>query len=179
MSSAEKRDDAVGPILRRAEAERRTGRLWRAKEIPRGAVRSHATDVRILESYGRLLDQLGDRVEAGKYLFLSGVRGPGVDETIEVFLSRHGNGARGDLIAQFPRGVRRAGLGELPPVVESEVEALDLPEHGGGAVSAGAEWEVHEPSARQTFGLLGCALVAVVLVATTIVGLVTIVRWIF
>ena len=55
----------------------------------RGAIRTHCLDVRFLEAYGRLLDQLGDRTEAGKFLFLSGVRGPDVDPAIALVLARH------------------------------------------------------------------------------------------
>lgn len=67
---------SVQTILQRAERELHAGRIWRAKEILRGAVGSAQSDPLLLERYGQLLDALGDRYEAARYLFASGARGP-------------------------------------------------------------------------------------------------------
>ena len=53
----------VTEIIARADAELSAGRPWRAKEILRGAI-SGRMEPAILERYGRLLDSLGERVEA-------------------------------------------------------------------------------------------------------------------
>jgi hypothetical protein len=170
--------DARGPerLLAKVEAEISAGRPWRAREILEGSIRSHATDVRVLERYGRLLDRLGDRVQAGKYLFLSGVRGPDVDEAIALFISRHGKGHLNNLTAQFPGEVRRVGLGAFPAVVKEELKQLGLPE----AQAEKDSFDVVDPNfgIRQSLGVLGCSLVGLVLLVAAIVGLVTMFRWV-
>ena len=51
------------------------GEVWRAKEILRGNIRVRGYDVDLYEQYGRLLLDIGEMSEAGKYLFLPvGVR---------------------------------------------------------------------------------------------------------
>lgn len=94
-------------------------------------MRTHPTDPELLAAYGELLDRLGDRVEAGKYLFLSGRRGDPYDETIELFLARHAKASLGNVTGQFPRALRGKGLAELPAVVRVDLEALGLPEGPG------------------------------------------------
>ena len=46
--------------------------LWRAKEILQGTIASSGYDPFLFEQYGLILFQMGDLMEAGKYLFLSG-----------------------------------------------------------------------------------------------------------
>ena len=170
-------DGAADRILTRAQTEIDAGRLWRAREILCGAVRTHPTDLRILESYGRLLDRLGDRVEAGKYLFLSGKRGPDVDEAIALFVTRHGRGHLSNLLAQFPQRVRSAGTDAFPPVVGSELEALGLPK--GRKPDASIEARTAPPGWRQSLALGGCAALALLLVTATVVGLGVMATWLF
>lgn len=157
-------------------AEVAEGRPWRAREILQGAIRTHATDPTVLERYGRLLDALGDRVQAGNYLFLSGVRGPDVDEAIALFLRRHGRGHREDLLAQFPRSIRKAGIEVLPPVVAEEIEALGLSTSERDPFDA-----FDEPTAMDravaAAALGGCWVLGLVAVALMIVGAITVLRW--
>lgn len=102
--------------IQKAEAEISAGRLWRAKEILRGSIgsASYALEPDLLEAYGRLLDQLGDRYEAGKYLFLSGKDSPNYEQAVALYLNRNRRAAASELIAQFPRAIRHHGLGHLP-----------------------------------------------------------------
>ncbi len=67
---------AVGSSLDRADQAVREGRLWRAKEILQGGMRSAGYDVVFFERLGVLLLRMGDLLEAGKFLFLSGRREP-------------------------------------------------------------------------------------------------------
>lgn len=113
-------------LLDRVEAEVQAGRAWRAKEILRGALASGQADPAVLERYGRLLDAMGDRVEAGKYLLLSGARGPGCDEAIALFVSRHGRRKPADLVARFPAAVRRGSFAALPLRVQQDLAALGV-----------------------------------------------------
>lgn len=169
--------DATDRILAKAEREAAADRLWKAREILRGAIRTHPTEVRILEAYGVLLDCLGDRVEAGKYLFLSGRRGTDVEEAIALFISRHGKGHLSNLTRQFPSGVRTAGLDSLPPVVAADLEALGLPSSERPDASmqermAPSNWE-------GSLTLIGCFVVVVVLGVSALVGFFVIIDWLF
>jgi hypothetical protein len=165
----------AGRLLTRVEHEVEAGRLWRAREILQGAIRQNATNADVLARYGRLLDRLGDRVEAGKYLFLSGVRGPDVDPAISLFLTRHGRGHLNDLVAQFPSGVIQAGLDALPVVVQSDLTALDLPT--SKPRKGLAEPETRAQRVADRVALTGCWAAGLALAAAIPVGLFTIVRW--
>jgi hypothetical protein len=112
----------VADILERVEAELAVGRAWRAKEILAGNIASGSTDPAILERYGRLLDVLGDRVEAGKYLYLSGVRRPEYEHSIALFLQRHARLDGPALVARLPNAVRRTPFNELPPAVQADLD---------------------------------------------------------
>lgn len=122
----------IDVILKRAEAEIAAGRAWRAKEILRGALASRA-DAALLERYGRLLDSMGDRYEAGKCLFLSGVRLPDYAEAIDVFLTRNAGRSDADLVQQFPSAVRRTAFGDLSPVVQEALRQRGVREGCFGA----------------------------------------------
>ena len=173
------REAAVQRILARARSEVEAGRRWRAREILQGALRTHPTDTSVLEQYGRTLAELGDMVEAGKYLFLSGQRGAEVDPAIDVFLKRHGRGTLPNLVAQFPKGIRYADLGALPPVVTSDLERLGLPNETRKKRSAAQRAaSVDALDVRHSLALIGCALIGIVLVAATVLGLGLILRWI-
>jgi hypothetical protein len=66
----------------------------------------------------------GTASKAGKYLFLSGVRRPQYDSSIQLFVKRHSRGGPKSLVAQLPTSVRRRPLHELPPTVIAELTSL-------------------------------------------------------
>lgn len=113
---------SVDAILGRADEHVAAGRKWRAKEVLQGAIREHPTSPALLRAYGRLLDDLGDRVEAGKYLFLAGDRSDAALAAINLFFERFGRTHPNDLVAQFPGILRNQRLGQLPQVVLDELE---------------------------------------------------------
>ena len=114
------------PLLERIDAEVAAGRAWKAKEILSGQVGSAWPGEIVSERYGVLLADLGDRVNAGKFLFLSGVRKPEYDDHIALFLSRHGRSGPENLLAQFPKSFRRLQFLDLPTQLQSELRALGV-----------------------------------------------------
>ena len=110
-------------IVARARTEVKAGRAWRAKEILRGAIGSGRVDPEILDAYGLLLEHMGDRFEAGKYLFLSGLRSPERAPAIELFLRRQTGRHQADIWARLPAAVRTAPFESLPAVVREELIA--------------------------------------------------------
>ena len=114
-------------ILQRAETQIAAGRLWRGKEILRGTLASRADSV-LLERYGRLLDSMGDRYEAGKYLYLSGQRLPEYAAAIELFLARHAGRTEIDFVRLFPAAVRRLPFEQLPALVQQDLKSRGVRE---------------------------------------------------
>jgi hypothetical protein len=106
-------------VLKRGQDHIEAGEMWRAKEILRGTI-ARNPEAAILEAYGRLLDRLGDRLEAGKYLYLSGARNPQDEEAIALFMQRHVNRRGKDFIALFPAAVRRQEFETLPGAVQED-----------------------------------------------------------
>lgn len=113
-------------IVANAAAEQAQGRAWRAKEILRGAIASGRVQPPVLEAYGRLLDTLGDRVEAGKYLFASGRRAPEYAAPIALFKDRYAKNGYKHLIRQLPAAMRRLEFADLPETVRKELGDLGL-----------------------------------------------------
>jgi hypothetical protein len=117
---------SVEQLLSKVEAHIQTRHIWRAKELLRGAIGSGQIDPRILERYGQVLESVGDRIEAGKYLFLSGVRRPDYQPSIQLFLTRHSRSGPRSLVAQFPTRIKCRPLSELPPQVIGELADLGV-----------------------------------------------------
>lgn len=116
--------NSVRERIARAKIEEAAGRPWRAKEMLGGCIGNlrYGLDHELLAAYGALLDRLGDRYEAGKYLFLSGSNDPDHQDAVQLYLHRNRNTAVNDLVAQFPGVIRHQGLGNLPEAVRSELE---------------------------------------------------------
>ncbi len=104
------------------ERELAAGRIWRAKEILQGRLRSAGYDVVLYERYGFVLFQLGDLAEAGKYLFLSGSRKPEYRGPIGIYIDRHGKSLR-SLRDTFPACVRRTEIASYPENVLADLQA--------------------------------------------------------
>lgn len=113
-------------LLAKVDAEIEAGQQWRAKEILRGSIQAVAADPILLERYGQLLETLGDRLEAGKYYFLSGVRAPTYLAAIELFLHRYSRSGPQQLLRQFPSAVRQVGFARLSETTQRDLRRLGL-----------------------------------------------------
>jgi hypothetical protein len=117
----------------RVEREIQAGRIWRAKEILQGTIATSSYDPALFERYGQLLLGMGDTVEAGKYLFLSGVRKPEYEEAISLFVDRFARKNPSHLHATFPTSARLVTRDAYPPVVAQELARLNVPVHSAAA----------------------------------------------
>jgi hypothetical protein len=116
--------------LENAQQEMERGNLWRAKEILQGAIGSEKSyDVELFEMMGTVFLRMGDLPEAGRFLFLSGVRKPEYLESIEIFLSRHRRKHPRDFIAHLPRNARLGSLSNYPDDVARVLREIGLPEN--------------------------------------------------
>ena len=118
--------------LERMDAEIAAGRPWRAKEIVRGHIAARWPGPEVSERFGQLLEQLGDRVEAGKFLFLSGARNDEYRAAIETFVARYRKSGTENFLAQLPRTFRRQRFADIPPQVQSDLRSLGIRETSFG-----------------------------------------------
>ena len=161
------------------------GTLWRAKEILQGNIAcSPGYDAEIYERYGQVLLQMGDLLEAGKYLFLSGKKEPTYEEPIELYLRRFAKPGLHILYYTFPRNARLPQLKDYPDAVEERLRSL-------GYEDKWLKKYVHKPAEPPTVTskvkskLLGFFLLLILVafiigvVQVTINGFQIIIKWLF
>ena len=123
------------------------GAGWRAKEILRGNIRVRGYDVDLYERYGRLLLDVGEISEAGKYLFLSGRRAAEYEDAISVYLTRHIPNPE-HMYYSFPRAARLSDIEEYPEEVRRTLESIDFPVGVDGRLYALRGWREHREKMR-------------------------------
>ena len=187
-------------LYERVNAAVQRGQVWRAKELLRGNIGSGSYDSPLYERYGQLLLDLGEAHEAGKYLFLSGRRRPEFDEAIKVYLSRHPQDRPEVLYYSFPSAARFRQIARYPLAVRRVLEERGLPQYFAGLEQERAERtrrKIKRMRGRTGYAplpreaphtrvqwilrvLLQGFLSAVILflLASTVVGVVVIVRWV-
>lgn len=116
--------NAVDPV----DQEIQQGNLWRAKEIHQGRVKQRGYDPQLYEAYGRLLADMGDHMEAGRFLFLSGAQVPEYREPVQLFLQRYGRHGWQQLVGTFPVAAKLPSLADYPESVRTELRRLGRPE---------------------------------------------------
>lgn len=156
----------------REEIER--GRKWRAKEILRGNLAARGYDLELYEQYGRLLRELGEELEAGKYLFLCGARKEDYLPAIELYLSRSGRD-QALLQSTFPAAARDLRLEYYPQPVRSELENRGF---RGGHRRPDDPLTRPTPVFKRRLVVAGCLFAAVFVLICILVGLGTIVSWV-
>ena len=164
------------PDLRtRVEKEIRQGRGWRAKEILAGHIGNDDYDPELYALYGRVLRRLGDEVEAGKYLFLSGEVQGDEQQAVALFLARCGPGEM--LHASFPARARNLRIRYYPDSVRAELEARN---YGGGTRSPQDPPELPSEPTDLIEAILGagCAIAFLLWMLFTFVGAWTVIQWI-
>ncbi len=118
------------------------GQVWRAKEILRGNIRLRGYDVDLYERYGRLLLDIGEMPEAGKYLFLSGRWPPEYEEAISVYLERHLPNPE-HMYFSFPRVARLNDIDGYPEEVRRTLQSIDFPVALDGRLYTLRRWREH------------------------------------
>ena len=118
------------------------GEVWRAKEILRGNIRVRGYDVDLYEQYGRLLLDIGEMSEAGKYLFLSGRRSAEYEKATSLYLERHVPNPE-HMYFSFPRAARLNDIDEYPEEVRRTLEKFDFPVALDGRLYALRRWREH------------------------------------
>jgi Family of unknown function (DUF6584) len=102
------------------------GKLWRAREILEGNLGQLGYDIDLYERLGQVLLQMGEPMQAGRFLFLSGRRGRRYEEAINIYLDRYTRKAPGNLLGTFPNAARLAKVDDYPEAVREELCSLGL-----------------------------------------------------
>ena len=110
---------AFPPHVQKAVDE---GKLWRAKEILSGRIASSEFSPELYEQYGSILLAMGDELEAGKYLFLSGAGDPDYAHAVDLYLARNRKVEGRQFLASFPARLHKVPFGGLPDRVRRELE---------------------------------------------------------
>jgi hypothetical protein len=143
----------------------------------RAAAAQSDYDPDLYEQFGTVLLAMGDNLEAGRWLFLSGRRDAEYEPAVALFLERHGRRGGERLYASFPAGARLGGPSHYPPPLCDELRELGVSEDSppGAPVAPLNEkqgWLV------ATLTRVGCTGCFAYLVASVVVGGVVVGRWV-
>ena len=152
--------------IEKAEKELTGGNLWRAKEILQSATRSSGYNVEIFEKLGNVFLRMGDRPEAGRFLFLSGVRKPEYKESIDLFLSKYGKNGPKDFFHLIPRKARLKNLSDYPDEVAHKLRELGLPE----SFKPTPRYTARDAESAGTLFWITCVTIALVVLVLIMLG---------
>ena len=167
---------AVQPeqVKRDAEQAIARGDLEKARDMLKFAVQRSWYDQDLYEMYGRALLHTGDLVQAGKWLFLSGRRAVAYNQAIDQYLARYAKAGGLKLYRSFPSAARLGKPDNYPPPLNEELRTLGVPDDAPPAYGT--------PADRSRFATslagIGCVTGFFFMLASLIVGAVTIVQWI-
>jgi hypothetical protein len=103
---------------------------------------------------------MGDDLEAGKYLFLSGVRRPEYESAIRLFVRRYSRAGWQSLLSSFPAAARCAPWADMPLTVKNELREAGVPIRN----ESEAVWGTLRRAPIAALGWRGClTVIAVVL----------------
>jgi hypothetical protein len=161
-------------FLEKAERELAAGNLWRAKEILQGSLPSAGYNVELFEKLGVVLLQMKDSPEAGKFLFLSGVRRPEYEEAIGIFLRKYGKKPY-NFLQTLPHAARLPKISDYPETVAAKLRELNLPE----TLKTESGDVVTPPEEESDILLIGCVIAALAVVALVILGIIKLYEIVF
>lgn len=137
------------------------GELWRTKEILLGRLGSMPFSSEAFEQVGLVLLLMGDDLEAGRYLFASGLRRTEYASSIDLFLARHGRKSAYELVAALPQKVKWRPFAELPAEVAEALTRLGFPTRETQAPIAKAVIKPLKSRAKDKLKNYGCAVLAI------------------
>lgn len=157
--------------------------FWKAKEILQGRLANSTYDVDLYEQYGLLLLQMKDEMEAGKFLFLSGVRRPEYEKSIYLYLNRYGGKATSGLFHTFPHSAQVSSVTDFPAIVLKELEKSG---HKQSVLQSNARPKTPESEKSDKFsyvvgfaGVVGFCLIVIGLVVQGVRGTAWLVNSVF
>lgn len=166
----------VDNTISRANQQLLLGQTWRAKEILSSSIPNYEYSKELFYALGSILLQMGDDLEAGKFLLLSVDQPTNNEEkAIKIFLERRRKNHYKDLLASFPKRSRQINREDYPTYLRNYL------------VEIGAPSKLVVPDRTLVFSkqpqtdfmfFAGCTLVAFLTISCFIVGAFTIISWI-
>lgn len=165
----------VESTISRADAEIGNGRLWRAREILGSSIVTYGYSREIFYALAKVLLEMGEDLEAGKYLLLS-VDTPSDTElcAINVFLSRCNDRNFQALLAKFPKVARLRERDAYPEYLRKHLTKINAPQTIATQDIASS---TNFSPLYDRLLLGGCSLVAFTVIACITVGAYTILSW--
>lgn len=157
---------------------------WKAKQILRRMIKnSNRYNSGLFGLYGKVLSKMHDDMEAGKYFFLSDLRGPGYDDKINLFISRYtksGNKRYISLSSQFPKIAQNRKIDNFPEPTRSDILKLGLKEEKNGIKikKQNSQDEGILEKIRSGIPLIFIYLLIIIFIVSIPVGIVTMCNWI-
>lgn len=155
--------------IERAQRDEAAGDLASAHQRLRSRIGSLGYDAGVCERLARLSVRMGDPAEAGRWYFLCESADAEAGPCIERFRARY---VPRQLIMELPRAVREGPWDRFPPLVAVRMSELGRPPRKNLPSAAGWDWS-------DRFMLIGCGVIALVLIAAVVVGLRTLIGWAF
>jgi tetratricopeptide (TPR) repeat protein len=164
--------------IEKARIEINRGRLWKAKEILRGAIGQREYDLDLYRAYGELLLKMGELPEAGKYLFLSGSESVDHESAVQEFLRRWGAHGSRLLYSRFPARARVFPVSRYPRNVRAVLtDGFEPPKHL--VVDPQPQDSKWPKQAKDAIALFGCAAVLFSVLLLSLFGLFSILKPLF
>ena len=143
------------------------GEHWKAKEKLQGRMSVPGYDCTLLEEYGNVLLAMNDKLEAGRYLFLSGARKQYYSECIELYLQRYAGKNTEHIFHTFPKNVQCAAYSEFPEIVKSELQELKFQPK---EIKSNLNKRQYKKTPKDRAFELGCLAIVIMLLIAFLVG---------
>ena len=166
----------IDSTITKARNELENARPWRAKEILRSSIPNFGHSSELFHELGSVLLQLGDTIEAGKYLLLcSEELSQQQHEATTLFLHRHRNLDAVAFLSLFPRCISPLDRDKCSKALRERFDQLGIDRHMS---QVDARIIIaSKPGIPDAAALLGCALVSFAMIGLIVVGLITVITW--
>ena len=163
----------IDKTLARAHEHVVAGRLGRAREVLASSLPNTDDPRRICRALGDVCLAMGDSFQAGRF-YLAAIDDP--DETqrpaMELFLSRFEKTGYRQLLTSLPARCRSTDRERYPLYLRKHLERIGAPETFGAP-----DRSVAGADRQPMIAVLTCLTGLVIVAACSLVGLVTIIRW--
>lgn len=164
----------IETTIANAKTEIAKGRSWRAKELLTSSIGNYGYSKDIFAALGSVLLQMGDDLEAGKYLLLT-VDTPSSKElaAINLFLERYAKLKYPALLCKFPLSARLDNRDNYPTFFRDHLTRIGAPKN----------LQKNSLTKRETIidrlCIAGALFIFLGIVICAFVGALTILKWLF
>lgn len=164
--------------MAQAAAHEAAGRLPEARGTLESALPWAGYDPDLFEQYGRVLLTVGEVIEAGRWLFVSGRREPEYEHAIGAYLGKRGRRGGRRLYNSFPPQAKLGPPNKYPPPLCHELKALDVPPDVPPAPASVVLPRTFRRRLNTALGVVGCGGCVIYLAVSVVVGVVVVTGWV-